>query len=75
MHANWFPALHYANNGHLKIALSSLMVHLFVRLTWQVVASPKCSLIIIHVRVIESAFKVKDDLSKIVSFFEEYTNR
>ncbi|KRY62611.1 hypothetical protein T11_10504, partial [Trichinella zimbabwensis] len=31
--------LHYANQCRLKIALSSLMVHLFVRLTWQAVAS------------------------------------
>ncbi|KRY72807.1 hypothetical protein T4A_14456 [Trichinella pseudospiralis] len=39
MSAKWFPGLRYANKHHLKIALSSVMVHLFIRLMWQVVAS------------------------------------
>ncbi|KRY70558.1 hypothetical protein T4A_2817 [Trichinella pseudospiralis] len=35
---NRFLALHYANKGRFKIALSSVSVHLFVESTWQAVA-------------------------------------
>ncbi|KRZ65961.1 hypothetical protein T10_11719 [Trichinella papuae] len=56
MHAKWFLALHYANKDDLK----SVMVHLFVRLPWQVAILILCGS---AVKPFHLTFKIYEDIN------------